>query len=204
VAGAQVGVSDLGLVAEPIPQPVVASAFPAAGAAEEPRAGLAAVWWIAGALSALVLVLGWLAFMFRRSGLGSDKLLGASSRAVQVADADSAGELPESVSPELKERALAELTNFAKESLVQGLYSQRQTLLAAQQQAQQELIKLEARLGSLELPERIRAYEKRIAELERQLETRHGEMQELTRATLDLLRQRLATERREQEFRRFN
>ncbi len=205
MAGARVGVTDLGLVADPVVPLAVAGGAPMPLPAVEPQEPRTAIWWIAGALSALVFVLAWLAFMFRRSGLGSEKLVGASAHeALQLATAKAAGELPENVTPELKERALAELTSFAKESLVQGLYSQRQTLLAAQQQAQEELAKLETRLASMRLPERIQAYEERIGELEQELETRNGELRELTRATLDLLRQRLAAERRDQEFSRFN
>ena len=49
----------------------------------------------------------------------------------------------------------------------------------------------------MQLPwqERIRAYENRISELERQLETRDAEMREITRATLLLARERLEQEK---------
>ena len=98
-------------------------------------------------------------------------------------------------SQELKERALADLTEFAKQSLVQGLYSQRNALLETQQKAQRELAELEARVVALQLPDRIQAYEKRIADLEKELETRSGEVQELTSATLLLLRRKLEEEK---------
>ena len=106
---------------------------------------------------------------------------------------------------ELKQRALAELTEFAKESLVQGLYSQRKVLLEAQQKAQQELADLEARVGALHLSDRIHAYEKRIVELEKELESRGEEMRELTHTTLLLLRQKLEEEKeRERKHSRYN
>ena len=106
---------------------------------------------------------------------------------------------------EIKERAIAELTDFAKQSLVQGLYSQRAALLEAQQKAQQELAELESRLVALHLPDRIRAYEKRIAELETQLDTRSDELRELTHATLLVLRHKLEEERQsEGRVSRFN
>jgi hypothetical protein len=107
---------------------------------------------------------------------------------------------------EMKDRALAQLTEFAKESLVQGLYSQRKALLEAQQKAQQELAQLEARLAAAALPERIRAYEERIAELEAEVASRGDEVKELTKATLQLLRQRLEEEKQLERKppRRFN
>jgi isocitrate dehydrogenase kinase/phosphatase len=109
-----------------------------------------------------------------------------------------------SAQQDLKERALADLTEFAKQSLVQGLYSQRKALLEERQKAQQELAALEGRLVALHLPDRIQAYEKRIAELEKQLESRSDEVRELTNATLLLLRQKLEEERQlERKARRF-
>ena len=106
---------------------------------------------------------------------------------------------------QLKERALAELTEFAKESLVQGLYSQRKALLETQEAAHRQLAELEARLGVLHVPDRIQAYEKRIAELEKELETRSGEVRELTSATLLLLRRKLEEEKQlDRVTKRFN
>jgi hypothetical protein len=97
--------------------------------------------------------------------------------------------LDEKVGPELRE--------FAKEALVQGLYHQRNALMETQARAQQALSELESRLLELHLPvhERILAYEKRIAELEKELETRGEEMRELTKATLMLVKQKLEQER---------
>jgi hypothetical protein len=120
-------------------------------------------WWIAGALFSLVAVLAWLALMFRRSSLGSSKLLAAPLPTIGEASVTS---LPPAAQQEMKERALAELTSFARESLVQGLYSQRAALLETHKKAQQELAELEARVVALRLPERIQVYETRIAELE--------------------------------------
>ena len=107
----------------------------------------------------------------------------------------------------LREKIMPELTEFAKQSLVQGLYAQRNALIETQQKAQQALIELESRLTALQLPlqERIRAYEKRIAELEKEVETQGEEVRELTRATLTLVRKKLDEEReRERTQSRFN
>ena len=160
----------------------------------------AAAWWIAGTLSVIVGLLAWLVLMLKRSGLGSSKLLPATTAAgLPAASLALPGSATPLVQEEMKERALAELTSFAKQSLVQGLYSQRVALLEAQQKAQQELAELENRLVALHLPDRIQAYEKRIAELEKELETRSDELRELTHATLQVLRQKLEEEKLKEE-----
>lgn len=166
----------------------------------------AAAWWIAGSLTLIVGLLAWLVLMLRRSGVGTPKLLpSASAQALLV----EGGAAPTGVDPiadqKLKERALADLTEFAKQSLVQGLYSQRNALMETQQKAQRELAELEARLVALQLPDRIQAYEQRIAELENELEMRSGEVRELTSATLLLLRRKLEEEKQlERKSNRFN
>jgi hypothetical protein len=97
----------------------------------------------------------------------------------------------------LREKMIPELTEFAKQSLVQGLYAQRNLLIETQLKAQESLAELEWRLKTVQAPlqERIRIYEKRIAELEQEVETQGEEMRELTRATLTLVRQKLEDER---------
>jgi len=97
----------------------------------------------------------------------------------------------------LRERLMPELTEFVKQSLVQGLAAQRDALLAMQQQALQSVVELESRLIALQAPlqERIRTYESRIGELEKDLAAQNAEMRELTRTILELMRQRLDEER---------
>ena len=97
----------------------------------------------------------------------------------------------------LREKMMPELTEFAKQSLVQGLYAQRNVLLENQRKAQEAVSELEARLNAIQAPlqDRIRAYEKRIVELEKEVETQGEEMRELTRATLTLVRRKLEDER---------
>jgi hypothetical protein len=164
-------------------------------------------WWIAGALIVIIGLLAWLVLMLRRSGVGTPRLLPtAPAHALLTDGSATAAGVDTGPHDELKQRALAELAEFAKQSLVQGLYSQRNALLETQKQAQQELAELEARLVSLHMPERVHAYENRIAELEKELETRGDEVRELTRATLLLLRQKLEEEkgRAPHERSRFN
>lgn len=173
--------------------PAVAAVAPIHVAVTAPASNSnAAVWWIAGSLISLVAMLACLLMMLRRSGLGTPK---------QLLPAASAGALTEGGGPNdpaLKERALADLTDFAKQSLVQGLYSQRAALLETHQKAQEELAQLEARVVALRLPERIQAYETRIGELEKELTNRGDELRELTLATLQVLRQKLEEEKQKE------
>lgn len=96
----------------------------------------------------------------------------------------------------LREKLMPELAEFVKQSLVQGLAAQRDALLALQQQALQSLLEMETRLATLHAPlqERIRAYEGRIAELEKEISQQGAEMRELTRTILELMRKKLETE----------
>lgn len=164
----------------------------------------AAVWWIAGSLLSLVAMLGCLMMMLRRSGLGTPKMLaGSAPQALPAGNGAAVSGAP--TDEAMKERALADLTDFAKQSLVQGLYSQRAALLETHQKAQEELAQLEARVLALRLPERIQAYETRIAELEGELTSRGDELRELTLATLQVLRQKLEEEKlKETKPGRFN
>jgi len=165
----------------------------------------AAGWWIAGALVAIAALLGWLVLSFRRSGLGaprpvlpSNALALRQGTEIAPAPADALrslapGSLMEPDAQALREKIASDLTEFAKQKLVQELYSQQKELAETQKKAQQALVEMEARLAALHLPvqERIRAYENRISELDRELATRHGEMRDLIQATLLLVRARL-------------
>jgi len=176
-----------------------------------------AAWWICGALIVIILLLGALLLTLKRQRTAAvDSLLPAvvpSASSTLTAPPGSewqrralnAEALAAKQAKILGEKVGPELVEFAKETLVQGLYTQRQALLETQQRAQQALVDLEARLGELHLPvrERIEAYEGRIAELEKELETRGDEMRELTKATLLLVREKLEQER-QREDRRFN
>jgi hypothetical protein len=101
----------------------------------------------------------------------------------------------------LREQLMPELTEFVKQSLVQGLAAQRDALLTMQQQAMQSLIEMESRLAALQAPmqDRIRAYETRITELEKDISAQGAEMREMTRTILKLMRQKLDEEQQSQE-----
>lgn len=202
--------------AAPSAKTLVAPSTPA------PASGPNSTVWILCALIITIALLAWLViallaslgFLLKRN---ASRMLASSSAPTGLLS--EGGPSRDAVEPALatdwRERALAaeavadkqaqiirdelvpELTEFAKQSLVQGLSSQRKALLETHQKAQAELAKLEARLTELRLPlrERILMFEKRIAELENELLTRGEEMSELIRATLLLVRQRLDEER---------
>lgn len=199
----------------PIEQPpaTVAPATAQSVASLEPkldRAGL----WIIQLFGAIIALLGTVLLVFWWRGLGNFSG-GASQLALAQPPAPTAAVTDPSAVEEWKQRALVaeamagrqaqilreklmpELAEFAKQSLVQGLYAQRNALIETQQVAQQTLAELEARLAALQLslPERIRAYENRIGELEKVVEMQGEEMRELTRATLVLVRKKLEAER---------
>jgi len=169
----------------------------------------AAAWCATGALVAIAALLAWLVLRPRRRRLSAPRsLLPSALRALPPAGGTSpapraaprvlaAGALTEPEAQALREKVVSDLTEYAKERLVQGLYSQRLELALTQQKAQQALVELEARLAALHLPmqQRIAAYEERVAELEKQLATREGEMRELIEATLLLVRGRLQSAR---------
>jgi ATP-dependent exoDNAse (exonuclease V) alpha subunit len=74
---------------------------------------------------------------------------------------------------------------------------ERGSLVACQEQAESEIQRFEQRLLELHTPlnERLKAYEGRIADLERQLASRTEENRELLRAAIDTTRRKLEVER---------
>jgi predicted RNase H-like nuclease (RuvC/YqgF family) len=89
------------------------------------------------------------------------------------------------------------LVDALKDAVVQELAAQRRELLAAQQTAVAELTELARRLEAVQTPllERLRAYEQRIAELEKELGEQSKENRELLKLKIDLLRDQIETER---------
>ena len=89
------------------------------------------------------------------------------------------------------------LVDALKHAVVQELAAQRRELLAAQQTAATELTELAHRLEAVQTPllERLRAYEQRISELEKDLADQSKENRELLKLKIDLLREQIETER---------
>jgi hypothetical protein len=173
------------------------------------------IGWVAGGIGVVILLLATLLVLFlKRTGRPAQPASTAQERSMLPAALSPVSYPPHQVLPEHvpanpedgpKTRLGQELEEFAKQSLVQGLYQQRKELIETQARARQELATLEARLAELQAPlrERIQAYEKRISELEHELESRGAEMRELVSATLLLVRQKLEEERAK-EGPRFN
>jgi hypothetical protein len=178
------------------------------------------VLWIVGSLAVIIVLLGCLVLLFWRRSPASERVVHSDSALMKPSGSMAANPDQEwkqrALTAEamagkqgqmLREKIMPELTEFAKQSLVQGLYAQRNALIETQQKAQQALQELESRLTALQLPlrERISAYEKRIVELEKEIETQADEVRELNRATLALVRRKLEDERKnERTQNRFN
>jgi len=98
------------------------------------------------------------------------------------------------------------LVDALKDAVVQELAAQRRELLAAQQAAAAELTELARRLEAVQTPmlERLRAYESRIGELERDLADQSKENRELLKLKIDLLREKIETERTANRIVNFN
>lgn len=89
------------------------------------------------------------------------------------------------------------LVEALKDAVVQELAAQRLDLLAAQAAATAELTELARRLESTQSPllERLRAYEQRIAELEKELGEQSRENRELLKVKIEALREQVRAER---------
>lgn len=88
------------------------------------------------------------------------------------------------------------LAQVLKEALVQELAVQRRELLQAQQIAAAEIAQLTHHLDELRAPihERLRSYEMRIQELEKELVARNEENRELLKLKIEMLRHQLQVE----------
>jgi hypothetical protein len=88
------------------------------------------------------------------------------------------------------------LAQVLKEALVQELAIQRRELLQAQQIAAAEIAQLTHHLDELRAPihERLRSYEMRIQELEKELAARNEENRELLKLKIEMLRHQLEVE----------
>ena len=91
----------------------------------------------------------------------------------------------------------AHFSHWLSRLLTQRLISQRRLLLDTQSNAAAEMAELEARLEKVQAPlqDRLTAYEKRIAELEKELTVRGEENRELLKAKIEMMRRQLEVER---------
>lgn len=97
----------------------------------------------------------------------------------------------------LRARLMPQMARWMMGELVQRLLAHRSDLVHSQQRAEDDVAELEKRLEKIHAPlaERLAAYEKRIAELERELAAKGEQNKELIEAKIELARKKLATER---------
>ena len=90
-----------------------------------------------------------------------------------------------------------QVAQILKDAVVQGLAAQRSELLQAQQAAAAEIGALVHRLDELKAPmqDRLRSYEDRIVELEKDLAERNEENRELLKMKIEMTRRQLEAER---------
>lgn len=98
---------------------------------------------------------------------------------------------------QLRAGLLPHLARWMSTEIFHRMASHREALVKSQQQAEADMAQLEARLARVHAPleERLQTYEKRIAELERDLAARNAENRELIEAKIHLAREKLAAER---------
>lgn len=103
----------------------------------------------------------------------------------------------EKASAMLRTKMLPHLARGVVQEFAQRLLSQRREILTEHQTAEQEVAELADRLQQVHAPleERLRAYEKRIAELEAELAEKGEQNLALIRARIDSTRQKLDSER---------
>lgn len=89
------------------------------------------------------------------------------------------------------------LVESLKSAVVKELATQRRELIAAQQAAAAELTELARKLEAMQTPllERLRTYEQRVQELERELADQSRENRELLKLKIDMLREKIESER---------
>jgi hypothetical protein len=89
------------------------------------------------------------------------------------------------------------LTEALKSAVVQELAAQRRQLLAAQQEASAEIAALIRRLEQAHAPmiERLRAYEDRLQELQKELAEQTEQNRELLKLKIEMTRRQLENER---------
>jgi hypothetical protein len=92
---------------------------------------------------------------------------------------------------------LAHLAQWLSDRMTRKLISQRAELVDAHQKAAMEMAELEARLEKVQAPlqDRLHAYERRIAELEKELSVKGEENRELIKAKIRVVRKQLEIER---------
>ena len=178
------------------------------------------VWWIVGSLAVIIALLGFLVFVFWRKGAaGSGARPTSHLRAAGACGGDSlsvedwkrraleAEAMAGRQGQMLRKKIMPELTEFAKQSLVQGLYAQRNALMEGNKRRNKPSPNLNRGWRPFNCRSRsaFALMKSASSNSKKEVETQGEEMRELTRATLVLVRKKLEDEQEhERTQRRFN
>ena len=154
-------------------------------------------FWIAGGLAGVGLILA--VILWRLRGRPTAALVPADGATLRSGDGvwRDRALIAEGKAERAQQAIRSGVMGWMRERIFQNLFRQRERLLTAQEKAEQEMRELEQRLGQLHAPlqDRIRAYERRIEELERELADKGEENRQLIGARIDVARQQLRMER---------
>ncbi len=161
-------------------------------------------WLIAGLITAgtlLFALLAWLAFLRKPAVTMLPAVVGTTLSTDAHTDSDQwqqrALDAEQKVS-RAHDAIRSGVMEQLKEKAVSSLVSQRSNMMEAQHAAAAEMAELERRLNELQTPlqDRLRAYEGRIADLEKALAAKGEENRELIKAKIALMRKQLEAERK--------
>lgn len=156
--------------------------------------------WLVGALALIVLILAVAIWQLARRKQAVSLLpLPASGGATEQWQkrALMAEQQTEKLQTAAREGLLAHFSQWLATAFSRRLISQRRLLLDTQNKAIAEMAELDERLEKVHAPlqDRLEAYERRIAELEKELAARGDENRELLKAKIEMIRKQLEAQR---------
>jgi hypothetical protein len=187
-----------------VPREAAAAPAPApAQAVVVPVANTDFIRWLLGGLVAAVLLLVLAVWQLARRRQPVS-LLPVPARPQPTAPAGSweqralaAEERADKAREMMKAGVLSQMARWLSDNVVRRLISDRRQLLDTQQTAVAEIAALAARLEKIHAPlqDRLLTYERRIAELEKELAAKGAENRELIRTKIEMIRKQLEAER---------
>jgi hypothetical protein len=166
-------------------------------------------WWITAACSAGMATIAMFLVALRRRRTGSVEICPANEVPWLAQNADdtswrkralAAERKAEKLSAMMRRRLVPNLAQWLSQHFVGSLLAERVQMIDAQKLAELEVSQLEERLTALRAPlgDRLKAYEKRITELEQQLAAKDQENRELIQAKIQMTHKQLQAERASQ------
>jgi membrane-associated HD superfamily phosphohydrolase len=156
--------------------------------------------WLIGALSGVVVIMALAIWQLARRKQ-SVSLLPVPATAGAIEQWQQRALIAEQNNEKLQSAAraglFAYLSQWLSQAFTRRLVSDRRLLLDTQGKAMAEMAEFEARLEKVHAPlqERLVAYERRIAELEKELAARGEENRELLKAKIEMMRKQLESQR---------